>query len=94
MHPGWPITPVQKRSVATSFYFWGHPSRAENCYDTTDQPGESEIWVEEGNVVNVDPFSSINNASPQKNIENIIIRLGEPIKDSFYSQMFVHLFTW
>ena len=33
MHPGWPITPVQKRSVATPFYFHGHPSRAGNRYD-------------------------------------------------------------
>ena len=33
MYPEWPITPAQKRSVATLFYFWGHPSRAGNRYD-------------------------------------------------------------
>ena len=29
----------------------------------TDQPRESEIWVDEGNVKNVDPNSLINNVS-------------------------------
>ena len=34
MYLGWPITPVQKRSVATPFLFCGHPSRVGNRYNT------------------------------------------------------------
>ena len=36
LHPGWPITSVQKRSVATQFNFCGHPSRVGNRYDNSD----------------------------------------------------------
>ena len=38
MHPGWPITSLQKRSVATPFYFCGSPSRAESHYDSLAIP--------------------------------------------------------
>ena len=37
MSPGWLITPVQKRSVVTPFYFCGHPSWVGNRYDTLDE---------------------------------------------------------
>ena len=42
MYPGWPITPVQKRSVATPFDFCGLTSRAENRYDILVE--ESQSW--------------------------------------------------